>query len=162
MHAYQVGVVCYVARKLLAMSNAKARHNGPKPMRRYSPRSRTPVDDTSSRRSDEAVSVNVSHDIVASALLLKSCGGEFVVLNALVGLQLSNGFLRDVETKLTLRLGEVDPELSPGAETVARREDVLHLLRGVPRVEGADARVSIEPARHMPQVSKRRFVSCYG
>jgi hypothetical protein len=27
-----------------------------------------------------------------------------------------------------LGLGKVDPELSPGAETVARREDVFHLL----------------------------------
>jgi hypothetical protein len=61
-----------------------------------------------------------------------------------VSLQLGNGLLRDVETKLALGLGEVDPELSPGAETVARREDVLHLLGGVPRVEGAGARVSIE------------------
>lgn len=106
--------------------------------------------------------MNVGHNIVAPALLLESGSSKLIVFDTLVRLQLSNGFLRDVKTKLTLRLGEVDPELSPGAETVARREDVLHLLRGVPRVEGADARVSIEPARHMPQVSKRRFVSCYG
>ena len=105
------------------------------------------MDDTSSLRCNKTVGVNVGHDIVAPALLLESGRSEFVVLDTLVLLQLSNGFLGNVETELTLRLGEVDPELSPGAEAVARREEVLHLLGGVPRVEGADAWVSIEPAR---------------
>jgi hypothetical protein len=111
------------------------------------PRSRTPVNDTSRLRGNKTVGVDVSHNIVASTLLLKSGSGEFIVLNALVLLQLSNGLLRDVETELALRLSKVDPKLSPGAEAVARREDVLHLLRGVPRVEGAEAWVSIALAR---------------
>jgi hypothetical protein len=120
------------------------------------------MDDTGRLRCNETVSVNVGHDIVAPALLLESGRSKLIVLDALVVLQLSNGLLRDVKTKLTLRLGEVDPKLSPGAETVARRKDVLHLLGGVPRVEGADAWVSIEPARHMPGVSKRHFLSRFG
>jgi hypothetical protein len=120
------------------------------------------MDDTGRLRCNETVSVNVGHDIVAPALLLESGSSKLIVLNTLVRLQLSNGLLRDVETKLTLRLGEVDPELSPGAETVAGRKDVLHLLGGVPRVEGADAWVSIEPAGHMPEVSRRHSVPCFG
>ena len=107
------------------------------------PRSSTPVDDTSSLRSNKTVSVDVSHDIVASALLLKSSSGELVVLDTLVLLQFSNSLLGDVEAELALRLSEVDPKLPPGAEAVARREEVLHLLGGVPRVEGAEAWVSI-------------------
>jgi hypothetical protein len=111
------------------------------------PRSRTPVDDTSRLRRNKTVGVDVSHDIVASTLLLESSSRELIVLDALVLLQLSNGLLRDVETELALGLSKVDPKLSPGAEAVARREDVLHLLRGVPRVEGAEAWVSIALAR---------------
>jgi len=105
------------------------------------------VDDTSCLGSHKTVRVDVGHDIVASALLLKSSSRELVVLNTLVLLQLSNGLLRDIEAELALRLSKVDPKLPPGAETVARREEVLHLLRGVPRVEGADAWVSITLAR---------------
>jgi len=119
------------------------------------------MDDTGRLWCNKTVSVDVGHDIVAPTLLLESGSSKLIVLNTLVRLQLGNGLLRDVETELTLRLGEVDPELSPGAETVARRKDVLHLLRGVPRVEGADVRVSIGPARGIPEVSKRRFVCCY-
>ena len=37
------------------------------------------------------LSVNMSHDIVAPALLLESSGSELVVLHALVGLQLRSG-----------------------------------------------------------------------
>lgn len=118
------------------------------------------MDDTSSLRCDQTVSVDVGHDIVASALLLERGGRELIVLDTLVLLQLSNGLLRDVETELALGLGEVDPELPPGAEAVARREEVLHLLGGVPRVEGADAGVSIELARQSPEMSRLRFVSC--
>jgi hypothetical protein len=36
-----------------------------------------------------------------------------------------------------LSLGEVDPQLTPGAEAIPRREDVFHLLRTVSRVERA-------------------------
>ena len=107
-------------------------------IRGHLPRSCTPMDDTSRLRCHQTISVDVSHDIVTSALLLESGRSELVVLDALVLLQLSNGLLGNVETKLTLRLGKVDPKLSPGAETVARREEVLHLLGGVPRVEGAE------------------------
>lgn len=107
------------------------------------PRSSTPVDDTSSLRRNKAVSVDVSHDIVASTLLLESSSRKLIVLDALVLLQFSNSLLGDVETELALRLSEVDPKLPPGAEAVARREEVLHLLGGVPRVERADAWVSI-------------------
>jgi hypothetical protein len=106
------------------------------------------VNDTSRLRRNKTVSVDVSHDIVASTLLLKSSSRKFIVLDALVLLQLSNSLLGDVKTELALRLGKVDPELSPGAEAVARREDVLHLLRGVPRVERAEAWVSITLARN--------------
>jgi hypothetical protein len=67
--------------------------------------------DTGCLRCNETVSANASCHIVASALLLESGGSELVVLNALVSLQLSNGLLRDVETELTLRLGEEDPKL---------------------------------------------------
>ena len=107
------------------------------------PRSSTPVNNTSSLRRNQTVSVDVSHNIVASALLLKRSSGELVVLNTLVLLQFRDSLLGDVEAELALRLGEVDPKLPPGAEAVARREEVLHLLGGVPRVEGAGAWVSI-------------------
>jgi len=107
------------------------------------PRSSTPVDDTSCLGSNKTVRVDVSHDIVASALLLKSSSRELVVLDTLVRLQFSNSLLGDVKAKLALRFSKVDPKLPPGAEAVARREEVLHLLGGVPRVEGAEAWVSI-------------------
>lgn len=102
------------------------------------------MDDTGGLRRHKAVSVNVSHDIVTPALLLKSSGCELVVLDAHVLLQLVDGLLRDIEAELALRFGQVEPELSPGAETVARREEVLHLLGGVPRVEGAAVLSALE------------------
>jgi hypothetical protein len=105
----QVGVVGHVAVQLLV-----PKHGSEDSLHGYLPRSGAPVDNSGRLRCNETVSVHVSHDIVAPALLLESGGSEFVVLNALVGLQLSNGLLRDVETELTLRLGEEDPKLSPG------------------------------------------------
>jgi hypothetical protein len=125
----------------------------------YLPRSRTPVNDTSRLRRNKTVRVDVSHDIVASTLLLKSSSRELIVLDALVLLQLSNSLLGNVKTELALRFSKVDPKLSPGAEAVARREDVLHLLGGVPRVEGAEAWVSIALARDS---IKRQWRCCGG
>ena len=66
------------------------------------PRSSTPVDDTSSLGSNKTVSVDVSHNIVASALLLKSSSGELIVLDTLVLLQFSDSLLGDVEAELAL------------------------------------------------------------
>jgi len=68
----------------------------------YLPRSSTPVDDTSSLGSNETVCVDVSHNIVASALLLESSSSELIVLNTLVLLQFSNSLLGDVEAELAL------------------------------------------------------------
>ena len=59
----------------------------------YLPRSCAPVDDTGSGGRHQTVRVDVGHDIVTPALLLKSSRRELIILNALVLLQLVNGFL---------------------------------------------------------------------
>ena len=62
--------------------------------------------------------------------------GEGLVGHDDVGTHLLEGIVRDGETQLLLGLGQPDPELAPGAGTLAGREDGHHLLRGIPRAEG--------------------------
>lgn len=59
-----------------------------------------PVDDSGSSRSDLTIGMDVSHDIVSTALLLLSGNLEFVVLNGEVSLHLLNGLVGDRQTQL--------------------------------------------------------------
>lgn len=93
------------------------------------------MDDTSGKRRHQAIGVNVGHDIVASPLLLQSSGRELLVFNHSMFSELFESFVADLKAKLLLGFGQVYPELAPCAEAVPRGENILHLLRGIPRVE---------------------------
>lgn len=87
-------------------------------------------------RSSKSIRMHMRHNIMSPPLLLYSRGCEFLVLNSDVVFQLLDRFLGDVESELFLGFCEVHPELSPRAEAVAGREDVLHLCGAVARIEG--------------------------
>ena len=105
-----------------------------------SPRSRTPVDDAGRQGRRDAQCVDVGHDIVSPALLLHRRRVELGIANRRVRAQLRDGLVGNVEPELLLRLGQVEPELAPGGEAVARRENVLDLVRAVSRIERTVAR----------------------
>ena len=60
----------------------------------------TPVNDTSSGRSDLAEGVDVSHDIVSAALLLLGCNLELVILDGGMSLHLLDSLVGDGQSEL--------------------------------------------------------------
>ena len=113
----------------------------------------TPVDDTGGGGGNLTKGVDVGHDIVSAALLLLGGNGELVILDDLVGLHLLNSIGSDRKSELCshdsvnldaflhpmsamarrlcrtfLGLREPGPKLSPCGETLAGREEVLHLI----------------------------------
>ena len=78
----------------------------------------------------QAVGVDMAHHIMTHQLF--PCGGVLVVDIVLVGLQLGDLLIGDVQTLFLLGLGQRDPQPPPGAELVVIGEDVLHLVRGIP------------------------------
>ena len=89
----------------------------------------TQVDDTLCLGALQAVSVNMAHDIVAHQLF---AGSGFLVIDViLVGFQLGNLFIGNVQALLLLSLGQRNPQPAPGAELVIVRESILHLIGSI-------------------------------
>lgn len=58
-----------------------------------------------------------------------------------MSLELGDLLIRDGKTLLFFRFGQGDPQAAPRAELVVLGKDVLHLLRGVARLEGGNVSV---------------------
>ena len=88
------------------------------------------VDDTLGLRALQTIGVDVAHDIVTHDLLPRLRVRIIHIVR--MGLQLIDLLLGDIEPQLLLGLREGDPELSPGAEFLFLRKEVLHLLARIP------------------------------
>ena len=95
---------------------------------------RAQMDDARSLGALKPVCVHVGHDVVPA--LLFAAARVLVVDVRSVALQLLDLLLGDVEAKLTLALGERNPEPAPQPEAVVVREDVRHLPAGIACVQG--------------------------
>lgn len=62
------------------------------------------VNRTGRRRACHAIDVDMSHNIVSSALLLDSCICKLLVGDVLVGTELLNGLVANVDAKFLLGL----------------------------------------------------------
>ncbi len=91
------------------------------------------VDNALGVRALQAVGVDVGHDVMAAAFLLRN--GVFVVNVILVRPELVNLVLRNGEAQFHFALGKGNPEFSPSPELEVRGEDVLHFLAGVPGIQ---------------------------
>ena len=75
------------------------------------------------------ISVHMGHHIVAHQTLPLLC---HIVINVIgMLLQLVDLLIGNGQSQLLLRLRKGDPELSPGAEFLVRRKDILHLPAGI-------------------------------
>lgn len=92
------------------------------------------MNDPASRWRHIAEEVHVGHDIVPEAPFV--LGGLLEIQLVQPGLHFVDGLLRDGQAHLPLGLGQGNPESSPCAEPMARREDLHHLLGGIPICEG--------------------------
>ena len=69
-------------------------------------------------RALEAVGINMGHDIVADLFFARF--GIRVIDVLSMGFELRDLLVGDIESEFLLRLGESDPQLSPGAELAVR------------------------------------------
>ena len=88
------------------------------------------VDDGFRRRRLETIRVDVRHHIVTDLAL--TLFGVLVVDVLSVRFQLGNLLIGDRQPELLLRLGQSNPEPSPGSEFEIGREKVRHLSGGIP------------------------------
>ena len=96
----------------------------------------TQMDDALGMGALQAVSIDVAHDVVADQLLAGS--GLLIVDVILVGLQLGDLLVGDVQALALFGLGQCDPQPPPGAELLVVGEEKLHLVRGVAGGEGGN------------------------
>ena len=86
-----------------------------------------------------AIGVHMAHHIVTNQLLTLT--GDFIVNLVLVGFQLCNLLVGDVDAQCFFCLGKGNPKLSPGFEFVVLRKYILHLLACVAGREGTFIRI---------------------
>ena len=84
----------------------------------------------------QAIGVHMAHHVVAAFLF--PADGILIVDVVLVGFQLGNLLVGDVQAIGFFGLGQSNPQPAPGAELVVLREDVLHLGGGITGLEGRD------------------------
>ena len=107
------------------------------------------VDDAGGLGALLAVSVDVAHHVVADQFFPR--GGHLIVDVVHVGLQLGHHGGGDVvQALLHLGPGQGHPQPAPGAELVVVREDILHLVRGVPGGKRADIAVMLRHSQKSP------------
>ena len=95
----------------------------------------TKVDNTLSTRAGIAISMNVSHYIVAEFLLIFCC---FLIVNIInMSLELIDLLLSNTKTKLHFSSCKSHPEPSPCGELLVSRENKLHFLACITCAEGA-------------------------
>ena len=125
------------------------------------------VEDGLGRRRPFGKDMEVGHDIVSGFALDHGDPLEVLFGDFEIRAHLLDGFERDVETEFELGLGQCQPHPPPCRITVAGREEVEHLGRGVPprqrvikAVDGCHgesiASVSVSESKQKPQRRKER------
>ena len=84
----------------------------------------------------QAVGIDVAHHVMTDQLF--PGGSLFVVDVVLVGFQLGDLLVGDVQALLLLGFGQGNPQTAPGAELVVIGKNILHLVRSIPGGEGRD------------------------
>ena len=87
---------------------------------------RAEVDNSLCLRTLQAIGIDMAHHVMPHKLLPGL--GILIIDVILMGLQLIDLLLRNIQSQLFLGLSQRDPQLSPCAELLILGEQVLHLL----------------------------------